>query len=33
MAIEFSIGFPIFQSIDNRPKTDLTLTVGIRFFF
>jgi outer membrane putative beta-barrel porin/alpha-amylase len=32
IALEFSIGFPIFQSIENRPKTDLTLTLGLRLF-
>ena len=33
MAFEFSVQLPAFQEIENRPKTNFTLTAGIRFFF
>jgi len=33
MAFEISVQVPAYYEIDNRPKTDLTLTIGIRFFF
>lgn len=32
-AIEASVQFPIYQEMENRPKTNLTITVGIRFLF
>jgi hypothetical protein len=31
MAFEFSVQLPAYQEIENRPKTNLTLTAGIRF--
>lgn len=33
MALEFGVQVPAYQEMENRPKTNLTLTVGIRFFF
>jgi hypothetical protein len=33
MAFEFSVQLPGYQDIENRPKTNYTLTAGIRFFF
>lgn len=32
-ALEASIGFPIVQDVDERPETDLVVTVGFRFLF
>ena len=33
MAFEFGVQIPAYQEIENRPKTNLTLTAGVRFFF
>jgi len=33
LAIEFGVQVPAYQEIENRPKTNLTMTIGIRFFF
>jgi len=33
MAFEFSVQLPGYQDIENRPKTNITFTAGIRFFF
>ena len=33
LAIEFSIQGPVYQEIENRPKTNVTITVGVRFLF
>jgi hypothetical protein len=33
IAIEFGVQVPAYQEIENRPKTNLTMTIGIRFFF
>jgi len=33
MAFEFSVQLPAYQDIENRPKTNVTFTAGIRFFF
>ncbi len=32
-AIEFSVQLPALQEMDHRPKTDFTITLGIRFLF
>jgi hypothetical protein len=33
LAFEFSVQLPGYQDIENRPKTNVTFTAGIRFFF
>ena len=33
MAFEFALQLPAWQEIENRPKTNITFTAGVRFFF
>ena len=32
-AVELSVQLPLLQEIDHRPKTDFTVTLGLRMLF